>query len=441
LIAAVAVLGIGRYSYKALQRMEEEWEDYQYQLRRYEKEQALAEEAAATIKTIAVDMGTVFTKIAATHPLEVIVTREGDRAFFNGVVYDKDEASVVSTGRAALERFYYTGTEVTLPSQMPTKGSEDRLRKVVDDVLTDPLKEALDRIASEEDENPRRMVITTPAVQLQDPATYEAAFASVRQRTRDRIKDSAAFLPEAVAAIWGAQARSILPNDDLTTLVVDVGGFATQLSIVQKDIVVYSSTIPWGGELMVGELVKVLKEEARTPLEDARSLSALQMQARSAVAELSTKTRVDVHVPYLFADPSNHHLDASLSRIRLEGAVREYVRDSLVAQIKDDDLLSSHMPTPTDLMSLWTSLFTQLLEQSQHLPSQVDHVLLVGGGAKSPQVAESVEQALSLLMGQDAARKLIRPESSLQAELTVLGAATMLPSYKYSATEGLYHVE
>jgi len=189
---------------------------------------------------------------------------------------------------------------------------------------------------------------------------------------------------------------------------------------------------------MIDQMVDVLKAETKQPLQDARSLALLQVQARQAVAELSTKTRVALHVPYLFADLGNHHLDASVARTVLDQAVESNVRDVLIQQLQADDYyLSPHMPNPVDLTTLWTSVITQVLERSETLPSKIDHVLLVGGGAKSPLSHQTLHSALQRIMGSAATDKLKQPEASMQSELTVLGAATLLPSFEYSLHDGL----
>jgi hypothetical protein len=68
------------------------------------------------------------------------------------------------------------------------------------------------------------------------------------------------LLPDPVAAVWGAQHHNLLPVDkdpkhSKTFLVLDVGGYVTQLSIVQKDIVLNHFTLQWGGETPIELLV------------------------------------------------------------------------------------------------------------------------------------------------------------------------------------------
>jgi len=475
LVLATVVLGGGYYSYRAIQRMNTEWEDYQWALKRYEKEQlknSNINNHDELQSVLAIDLGTAFGKLAtrSTHPpsgVEVVVSREGDRSFFNGVVYDHSSnthAVVQSRGRTALERFYFQAADrdvdVTLPFTVLTaeasglSSSQVTAKQVVSDVLTPALTEVMDRMdmvppvttADDDDDSKKeliRKVITVPSAFLHNTnsmSVYETAFEALTGGN----SDSTSFVPEPVAACWGAQFQNILPdndhkpNEDGSYLVIDIGGWTTQVAVVRRDVLVHAATVPWGGEIMVEQLVDVLKATvANEPMQDARSLALLQMQARNAASELAVKTRVAVHVPYIFDTPGHHHLDTSVARSVFDQAVQDYVRDSLVEQMVATDDLSPHMPPPVDLTSLWTSVLTQVLEQSATLPAAIDSVLLVGGGAKSRIAQETVGTALQMLMGSDATNKLKRPDPSVLSELTVLGAATLLPSFGYSVHDGL----
>jgi hypothetical protein len=440
LIAAGAVVGIGVYSVKALRRMDEDWEEYQWQLEQYEKQLARTRPLEQVSKAIAIDLGSVYCKLATSHPTpSVVVSREGDRAFFNGSI---DDGTHIMRGRAAMERFYYqTEGDEESPVQMPWIAmSESNAADVVHKAVSPAIKEAIEMLdyKNVNGDEPLRKIVTVP-VHFTDP--FADAFGTV-------LPDShATYLPNPVAAVWGAQTRSILPTDDdnvnktKSFLVVDVGGMVTQISIIQKDVVLGSLSIPWGGESYIQILVEQLLKDAPRPLNDARSLSAVQTQARLAVMELSNKTRASIHVPYLYPDPKNHHLDTTMSRVVLEQAMNEHVKMDLAVDFGDLRVLSQHMPAPINLSSLFLSLMTQVLEESRKMPTDIDHVLVVGGGSKTHQVQDAISSTLAMLMGGDASKKLAIPDSVLQTELTVLGAATMLPSYEYSMDSGLLRID
>ena len=465
-LAVVAV--IGRYSYKAWKRMDDEWEDYQWELQQYEKRIAQTAPNPNTTQSIAIDIGSLYTKLAVSHPVpDVILSKEGDRHFFNGVKYDGE---TVIRGRSALERYFYDEADrggdpamaikegrVELPWDLLTDLSFDldRTSTVLSDSLSPLWTEATERYGqsiiggnSEESKPGLRVVATIPVSQLHS-SSYGETFSALSKTALSSAKEHTVLLPDPVASIWGAQTRGLVPveteaesaskpDHPPTMMVIDVGGMTTQLSVIQRDIILYASTIPIGGEDFVKQCIQLMLKESPLPLADARSQSALQIQARLAVAELTSKTRVDVHVPYLFPDPGNHHLDTSISRNVLDQALNAHVQDiaPIIAEL-DADTLSPHMPTPTDLSSLWMSTITQVLERSHQMPTSVDHVLIVGGGSKPPAMLESLRSALFLLMGSDVSKKIVVPDTALQMELTVLGAATMLPGYDYSVESGL----
>jgi molecular chaperone DnaK (HSP70) len=259
---------------------------------------------------------------------------------------------------------------------------------------------------------------------------------------------SISLIPEPVATVWGAQFHNLLPTSlpkDMAAMasycVLDVGGYSTQISIVQNDRVWHSVTIPWGGENIIEQLVFVLKREAAEPCNDTRSLALLQYHARQAVMELSTQTRVAVHVPYLYANPAQHHLDTSFARTVLNQAVEDHVRTLLQEEPVwlPEGIISRHLPKPNDLTSLWTSILTQVLERSELLPTDVSAVLIVGGGSKTRLMQRTMEEAWNRLTGGFHGRNALitNMDATLPSELTVVGAATLPPSFDYSWTRGL----
>jgi len=488
LVGAAALFVLVRYSFKALRRMDDEWEEYQWQLSQYEKRQAADENRSDDASfVIAVDIGSLYTKLASKGPpkssassssssppsskAEVVVTREGDRSFFNGVVLggqDGDDRAAVR-GRAALDRFYYNpklssgedaaGT-VTLPCRADTV---EQLSRVLRGSLTPALREALDRIDFGADKSPPeiRTVITHPVDSFHS-RLYADAFSdpdsgilpSIEEKSSQQQLPPPVLLPEAVAAIWGAEGQGLLPTDEDPSvsktkvyLVVDIGAMTTQFSIVQRDLVLCASTVAWGGEQLVRRAVELLLRESPTELTDDRSLSSIQVQARSAVFELSTQSRVSVHVPYLFPDPKGHHLDTTLSRTVLEQAVHTEIAREYGSSNDDDpgdNPLSPHMPPPTNLTSLWTSVLTHTLEQSGHIPMNINHVLLVGGGTKAPFVSKSLKDALEFLGFQShvvvAPGSGQRGDTTSVSETTVIGATLVPPAYGYSPEHGLYRL-
>ena len=258
--------------------MDEEWEDYQRDLQRYEK--YLARTGSSKGAVVAVDVGTMFAKIAINQ--SVVVSREGDRSVFNGLIYDdngNDDASPVLRSRSALERFFYEKGGEPCPVRLPwvemggpclagtvplEGGGLERRRQqhphVVSDTISPALAETLDRV----NETLVRMVATVPAAPSggEDAAFYNA-FARALEEVGDRgTSHGVVILPDPVAAVWGAQAKGMLPDDDdddedsslnkgaskttataaSATLVVDVGALVSQVAVVHRDVVASSAT-------------------------------------------------------------------------------------------------------------------------------------------------------------------------------------------------------
>jgi hypothetical protein len=88
-------------------------EPRQWEVQQYDKQRAKAGDLAQdTSRTNAIDLGTVYTKMSKSHPKpQILISREGDRAFFNGILYpensDSGNGNAAQRGRAALERFSF----------------------------------------------------------------------------------------------------------------------------------------------------------------------------------------------------------------------------------------------------------------------------------------------------------------------------------------------
>ena len=95
-------------------------------------------------------------------------------------------------------------------------------------------------------------------------------------------------------------------------------------------------------------------------------------------------------------------------------------------------------PPPTGADALFTSALTKVLEESNEIPSNVERILLVGGGSRHKLFEDAVKEAIFALMGPSAnSEKLVLPEASLRSELTALGAASLLPNFDYDYDKGL----
>ncbi|KAL7570834.1 hypothetical protein ACA910_018903 [Epithemia clementina (nom. ined.)] len=547
---SIVVLVMGRYSWRAWRRMEEEWDDYEFKLLQYEKEKAMRQEhdddttndqgdssTTTTTTTLAIDFGTISTKLAAYPPLQVLVTREGHRSFFNGILYDNDTNSdspsesqrlqVQRRGLAALERFYYDDDHdnkssarkgaVVLPFRLQQAQQQQQqgeslsswptLPQVVHDVLAPTLQESADRL----DCSFSRFVVTLPigilfhssssssssslTAAAETAALYRQALEQTLLTDEEDDEKSIVWIPDAVAAVWGAQRAKLLPlwpphhpfkdqtsnapkqaTRNTVVVVVDIGGFATQFSLVQNDIVVVSTSIPLGGETLIELLQHHVMEQEGANLQwllkddtsRAHILSLLQMHARTALSELSFQPQAKIHIPFLYAAAaaaqqhqsnqgsnnsnatnsssiSSPHLDCTVSRSVLEELVQAIPSSSSSSSLDFSHAVSPHFPPPTNLTWLFTSILTQLLEQGETLPSHVNHFLLVGGASRFPFMRQTVKGSLEMLLGtalssSSSSSVLVMvpdEEASLASELTVLGASAVPLQYDYDLQEGL----
>jgi molecular chaperone DnaK (HSP70) len=506
LLVVGGALFLGRYSYKALNRMEDEWEEYQWELLQYERATVRQAESISSLPTtIGVDLGTIYLKLAHAHKdqpqPQLVVTSQGDRYRFQGVVLvqeqqeDEDEDVDVITGRPALEKFLYKNPHSTAPesvvlpfqrlsattttsSSSGTRTNKDSSRRMAQQVILPAVREAMDRVArvasrpSEEHQSEDassqlvRTVLTLP------PNLYRDHAGSIFQNyplQKENAGNTCLVIPDPVAAIWGAQALDLLAvpstkEEAPMILVVDVGGLTMTLSMVQRDVVLASSTIDQiGGETYVQQLMQRIVSEAATSsstttttsssmnLEnDAICLALIQQQARTSVMELVQKKQAKVHIPFLFMGrrPDNPHMDMTISRSTMEQDVQDYIRESVISKLlaqhkssSTSSLLSQHMPTPTDLKSLITSTAARLLEHSRTMPSNITHILLVGGGARHELFVTSCHEGLWALMGPALPQKFVLPDAAVRSELVALGAASLLPNYTYSAESGLSRIQ
>ena len=455
LVVAGTVLFVGRYSWKALNRMDEDWEDYMWELKQYERSRLQAQ-ADATV-TVGVDLGTFYLKLSKMNKSkpELIETAQGDRYRFNGIL-SQDGGDVVM-GKTALEKFYYGGgksetqdnsNEVVLPYQELQKQSNDDATNLVQKVFVPAVGEAMERVltdtstASSDEERQLRTVLTLP------PLFYNKHGDELFRNNYHDDSHRTITVPEPVAAIWGAQALDLIATPEskdqkASSLVVDVGGLASTISLVKDDKVVAFVTLDGiGGESLVQGLVNRIVAETgdETMEKDPMSLTMIQSSARSSVLELVNKTQSKVHIPFLYMGrkPEDPHLETTISRTVLEQSVQDGWNTDTIPKLLEDDVLSSSLPTPKDVTSLFTSAVTKVLEFGEEIPTNIDRILLVGGGSRHKMFEEAFRESATMLMGPaEFQSKAVIPESSVRAELTALGASSLLPNFDYDYDKGL----
>lgn len=459
IIAVGTLLVVGRYSWRALNRMDDEWEDYQWQLQEYERQRRKDQVDADSPVTIGVDLGTIYLKLStmSAHQPELVPTAQGDRYRFTGILMNQDAESMV-VGRPAEEKFYYPPEPVTdeaaspavvLPYRKLQQASQEEATDLVQKVVLPTVGEAMDRLASSRSEDttarPVRTVLTLP------PVFYNQHKEGIFDQNYHDDSHHTITVPDPVAAIWGAQSLDLLPTPSTkeerassSTLVIDVGGLMTSVSLVREDRVIGTSCLDdVGGETFVQQMAQRILEETGddTFRQDPMSLALIQKSAQSSTLELVQKTQAKIHIPFLFMGrkPDNPHLEMTLSRNVLDQMVQDYWTKHVVPKLVENGELSSSLPPPTSATTLITSAVTKVLEESGEIPTNIEHILLVGGGAKYKLFEQAFQDGISALMG-PSPQKLVLPDPSLRAELTAMGAAALLPNYDYNYDRGLERI-
>mmetsp|Transcript_16678 Transcript_16678/g.23507 ORF Transcript_16678/g.23507 Transcript_16678/m.23507 type:complete len:528 (+) Transcript_16678:78-1661(+) len=446
LVAVAVVGGIGYYSYRALQRMDEEWEDYQWELQQYEKKYGPVNESSSSTKqlfangTLGVDLGTIHLVLAHKNnatttnkeKAKVVPTREGARYTFGGIMYPNGDEQSPMLGKLAFEKAYYgDSNQVRYPA-------DDYDQKTIFDVASPAMNNALEtRVGKASLEGVRPVVAIPP---LEDNALkLESAFKSF-------LPDTSTFVPEPVAAVWGAEAQALIDassKDSGPVVVVDVGGKVTTCTAVQKNKVCSSATLPnIGGELWTRTLIQHILDETSLPFldQDEMAQQRLYQAANVAIAEYNTSNQAHIHIPYISMNVETReaqHLDTKVSRGVLEQKVQQRLKEIIADQMDTSgDIFSPHVPPPTDYASLWTSVLIQLLEQINATPMNVDKVLIVGGGSKQQLIVSSLQQSWNALTGQGA-DAIVVPELAKRSELVALGAASLPSHHQYNPEHGI----
>ena len=410
LILGIGVLAIGRYSWRAVKRMEDEWEEYQWLLQEYETKNGPTNNSISIYPTIAIDLGTIHLKMAHANPKsEIIANKGGGRFTFAGMVQPHLGDDELLLGQRAFENQFLLNGKLLLPYKDPSA-----IRPVITEAM-------LDLLAQKNDTKVRSILTIAPIADLPDEL-----FTSL---------PGATLVPEPVAAIWGAQQQQ-QPQLLLTgtILVVDIGGFRTTVSMVQKNVVQTSVSLGFGGELYTDMVVGEILNNSPMLKQDPMAMQRVYMAAISAVYQYNSHTQAQIHIPFISMDMITRkpqHLDITISRSIIEQKVQEQIVQGL-----DPSVLSPALPVPTDLATTWMSVLTHVLTHVNSSPQQVNHVLLVGGGAKQQMMERSLIKGLQALQGN--ADTLIVPEG--RSEVVALGAASMLPNYEYSLEKGLVRI-
>ena len=479
LIGVALIAVVGRYSYKALQRMDEEYQDYLDEVEAYEEKFGPLTNNPATssmsVGTLGVDLGTESIRIAyvsrgkKTEP-RIIEDREGGRSTPAYIMLDYDNVSdanslphISALGRLAKGKFHERSLRTSISEkvlkprillQSNNKDAPIAIQSFIGSIISNALEKALGSknisngklISGENNDSSYNIqtVFTYPNfLNLPHKADILEIYRhSLQQMFDEKSFERLSILPEAVSAVVAAEYFSLVPTVTQSkdhTLIVDIGAETLDISLVKGHQIVKSSCIPGiGGNLVIQAMANLLDESLKKNLRSNISLLESDGMARqrmfdaaeSAVIELSKKTRTEVSLPFLTVDPKTFqpkHLHEGYSR-----AVVASVTNSLISKIMETELIdtevkdyfSSSNPSPTALRDVISSVSMRIFEDEMINPFQLRSILVIGGGGRSFVYKDALKDAFSMLGGEQFANDiLVFPPDEMVEELTVLGAA------------------
>lgn len=480
-LIALGVGIVGMYSFRALKRMDQEWEDYEEELREYNlnrnddtpnQDESVKKDRRYDSKqvrervgnkfsggTMAIDLGTLNIRIAhmpnspGAKPM-LIVNREGQRATPNLILFESDGSFL--SGQLAAAKLYErcktsnpvvnTGLLITQPNDSVHSSIRNHMvEKVISSCATNALEQVLGRkrlhstvLFSTDDYaegyNVRPVFSYPPR-----PGTYpEDGWSDYMDALKNLSmpQEIALFRSEPKCAVDGAKFYSLLPSGPGPVMVIDVGANATSFSIVDTEIIQYHSRLDgFGGESLVEAFMNYLSKSFygcnHDDVSDKMGVQRLYDAAKGAVMEISSPNkknlgRVQINIPYLSVDEKMRpkHLNVGVSEKVLEAEFNDMVATFTVPKLAvKQNTLSNTMEIPNDLQSLFASIIMKTMESSNQNPFAFNSILVVGGGARSPLMQNAIKGAVAKLAGaQYVQDKVVIPRDELIEELVVLGA-------------------
>lgn len=352
-------------------------------------------------KIIGIDLGTTNSCVAVMEGKEakVIQNTEGARTTPSVVAFTKDGEKLVG---AAAKRQAVTNSENTVFSIKRFMGR--RHNEVSEEEKLVPYKvvgtgtETVKVVVQGKEYSPPEisaMILQKMRQTAEDYLGHEVKKAVVtvpayfndsqRQATKDAGKiaglDVKRIINEPTAA---ALAYGLNKKKDEKVAVYDFGGGTFDISIIEVEgvgstdggVVKVLSTngdTQLGGDDFDDKIVDFLIDEFKKDQgidlkSDQMSLQRLKEEAEKAKTELSSKTEVDINIPYITADKNGpKHLNIKLTRAKFEDLVGDLIKKSIEPCKK-------------------------ALEDANLKPSDINEVILVGGSTRIPLVQKTVKE-------------------------------------------------
>jgi len=324
-------------------------------------------------KIIGIDLGTTNSEVAVMEAGKstIIKSAEGNNFFPSIVAFTKDGERLVGepAKRQAVtnpegtihrvKRFMGTGKKITLHGKKysPEQISAfilQKIKKDAEDYIGETIKEA---------------VITVPAYFNDDQRQATKDAGKIAGLTVKRIINE----PTAAALAYGLDKEG-----DHTIAVYDFGGGTFDITLMEVgdgvfEVLSTNGDTELGGsdmdrvfmEFLADEFKKQHKVDIR---DDMKAMQRLMEAAEEAKKELSSKLQTDINLPYLtVVDNEPKHLEMKITRAKFE---------ELISPLVD----RTKKPCK------------QALDDAKLKPSDIDHIVLVGGTTRIPYVQSHVEK-------------------------------------------------
>ncbi len=323
--------------------------------------------------TIGIDLGTTFSAVAVLEGGKptIIPNAEGTRTT-PSVVHIKDEEIIV--GQVARNQAIIDPSH-TITSLNRKMGTDEKVeidgKDYTPEQISAMILQKLKRDAEAYLGQPvRNAVITVPAYfnDAQRQATKNAG--EIAGLNVLRIINE----PTAASLAYGLDKQ----GKDHTILVFDFGGGTFDVSILELGDGVFEVKATSGDNFLGGDdvdqvvidhLAKNFKSSTGIDLRnDATAMQRLKEAAEKAKIELSTKTKVEISIPFITADQNGpKHIKEELTRAKFEELISEILK-KLEGPVKS------------------------ALRDAELTPSKIDKVIFVGGSTRIPAVQELVKK-------------------------------------------------
>ena len=324
-------------------------------------------------KIIGIDLGTTNSEVAVMEggKSTIIKSAEGQTYFPSIVAMTKDGERLV--GEPA-KRQAVTNTEGTVHRVKRKMGTGEKL-KMLDKTYSPEQISAfiLQKIKKDAEEyigeTVTDAVITVPAYFNDDQRQATKNAGKIAGLNVKRIINE----PTAASLAYGLDKEG-----DHTIAVYDFGGGTFDITLMEVgdgvfEVLSTNGDTQLGGsdmdEALVDYLASEFKKDHNVDLKkDTKALQRLYEASEEAKKELSSKKQTEINLPYItVVDNEPKHLEIKITRAKFEELIRHLVE-------------KTEKPCK------------QALDDAKLKPSEINHIVLVGGTTRIPYVQEHVEK-------------------------------------------------